>query len=110
MFEQPLIPAVDVVEAKRLVDDERALLIDCRELNEWNEARIPGAEFKPMSAVTDWYRDLPVDRTVILQCRTGDRSGQITHALVTQVGMTNVFNMSGGIVAWHQAGLPVETG
>ncbi|NNK91427.1 MAG: rhodanese-like domain-containing protein, partial [Acidimicrobiia bacterium] len=42
------IPSVDPTEARALIDDG-ALLVDVREPNEWNMARIPGAELMPMS-------------------------------------------------------------
>jgi rhodanese-related sulfurtransferase len=102
------ITEVDPAEADRMVREDNALLVDCRELQEWNAGRIPGAVLKPMSTVNDWYQDLPTDRPIVMQCRSGNRSGQIVSALVGQVGMANVMNLAGGILAWHEAGLPIE--
>ena len=85
-----------------------ALMIDIREADEWEEVRIPGAEFRPLSEINDWYEDLPRDRTVILQCRSGNRSAMATAALISQAGMGNVVNLAGGIIAWHQAGMPID--
>ena len=73
------------------------------------QARIPGASFKPMSTINSWYADLPQDTTVIVQCRTGNRSHQVVYALMSQAGMTNVANLQGGIVAWAQDELPIDT-
>ena len=53
--------------------EQGALLIDIRELNEWQMIRIPGAEFKPLSQIQEWFEDLPRDRDIILQCRSGFR-------------------------------------
>ena len=36
-------------DAKRLIDEEGAVLIDCREGYEWDEMRIPGAKLVPLS-------------------------------------------------------------
>ena len=105
----PEVPAVDPAEAKDLVDDG-ALLVDVREPNEWNEARIPGAVLKPMSDIDRWYADLPRDTKIVVQCRTGNRSAHVVHALTTQAGFDNVVNLAGGIVAWAHAELPVDTG
>lgn len=91
-----------------MVREEGALLVDCREQNEWDAARIPGAVLKPMSTVNDWYQDLPTDRPIVMQCRSGNRSGQIVSVLTAQVGMDNVVNLTGGILAWAEAGLPIE--
>lgn len=101
---EPDVPAATPTETLALVADG-ALLVDVRELNEWDEERVDGAEFKPMSTVNDWYNDLPRDRQIVLMCRTGNRSGQITNALITQAGFDNVLNMTGGIVGWKHAGL-----
>jgi rhodanese-related sulfurtransferase len=85
-----------------------ALMVDIREADEWEEVRIPGAEFRPLSEINAWYEDLPRDRTVILQCRSGNRSAMATAALIRQAGMHNVVNLAGGIIAWHQSGLPID--
>jgi rhodanese-related sulfurtransferase len=85
-----------------------AVMIDIREADEWEEVRIPGAQFQPLSEINDWFEDLPQDRQVILQCRSGNRSAMATAALIRQVRMDNVVNLAGGIIAWHQAGYPID--
>lgn len=105
----PDVPSVDPREASELMS-EGAMMIDIREQNEWDQSRIPGTVLKPMSTINDWWQELPRDTTVILQCRTGSRSAQATHALINQAGFDNVLNLTGGIVAWAQDGLDVETG
>lgn len=103
------IPEAGPREAARLIEDGAAM-IDIREADEWEEVRIPGAEFKPMSSINDWYEGLPRDQTIILQCRSGNRSAIAVAALIQQAGFTNVMNLTGGIIAWHQAGLPIDLG
>jgi rhodanese-related sulfurtransferase len=51
--------------------------------------------------------EIPTDKTVIVTCRTGNRSGQAVDFL-RQNGFENVHNMQGGIVAWEQAGYEVS--
>jgi rhodanese-related sulfurtransferase len=111
MFRPPQldVPAVTVQEAAAMVEDG-ALLIDIRELDEWQMLRIPGAEFKPLSEIQDWFEALPRDVDIILQCRSGNRSAQATNALTTQAGFDRVFNLTGGLIAWHSANLPVDRG
>jgi rhodanese-related sulfurtransferase len=104
----PDVPSVTPQEATTLLEDG-AVMIDIREQNEWDESRIPGAILKPMSVINDWWQDLPREQKVILQCRTGSRSAQATHALITQAGFDNVFNLTGGIIAWAQDGLDVDS-
>ena len=101
------IPETHPHEAKELMA-AGSLMVDIREADEWEEVRIPGAEFKPLSEINDWHEGLPRDRTVILQCRSGNRSAMATSALIRQAGMDNVVNLAGGIIAWHRAGLPID--
>lgn len=103
------VPEATPEEAARLLE-EGALLVDVRERLEWDRARIPGAELRPLSAVHGWWESLPRHRTVILYCRSGSRSAQLAQALVTQAGFDNVLNLTGGIIAWAEAGLEVEEG
>jgi rhodanese-related sulfurtransferase len=101
------VPSISVDEVEDLVRDG-ALLVDIREKDEWDEARISGAEFKPMSTINDWWQELPADRTVILYCRSGNRSAHAVNALVGQAGLSNVLNLTGGILAWAASGRDVE--
>lgn len=99
---------IDVAEAKRRLD-EGERLIDVREPDEYQEARIPGAELLPMSEFLERYRqELPQDRELMIQCRSGGRSAEVTRVLLQQ-GYRAV-NVTGGILAWASAGFPVERG
>jgi rhodanese-related sulfurtransferase len=53
--------------------------------------------------------ELPRDRPVIAVCHAGMRSGQAT-VLLRQGGFTRVANLRGGMLTWHQLGLPVVRG
>ncbi|MCB9139141.1 MAG: rhodanese-like domain-containing protein [Caldilineaceae bacterium] len=83
------------------------VVLDVREQWEYDEGHIPGVVLIPMNEVPARLSEIPTDGTVIVTCRSGNRSGQVTSFLRDQ-GYTNVHNMQGGIVAWEAAGLPVE--
>jgi len=98
------------VEAAALLQGPDApLLIDVREESEWNEVHIPGALLIPLSQFVARQEEIPAGRALIMQCRSGGRSGQAALALRT-AGRTNVANLAGGITDWEAAGLPVEHG
>ena len=98
------------VEAAALLQGPGApLLIDVREESEWNEVHIPGALLIPLSQFVARQEEIPAGRALIMQCRSGGRSGQAALALRT-AGRTNVANLAGGITDWEAAGLPVEHG
>ncbi len=104
----PPVPTVHADEVDGLIDGG-ALLIDVREPKEWDQARIPRSELRPMSTINDWYADLPRDRTIVVSCRSGNRSGRVVQALIEQAGFEDVHNLAGGIIAWAEAGLDIDT-
>lgn len=99
-------PEISPREAHQRVADG-ALLLDVREQQEYDEERIPGAQLLPLSELMARYEDeLPKDREIVAQCRSGKRSAQATDFLRAQ-GYT-VTNLEGGILRWKEAGLPTE--
>jgi rhodanese-related sulfurtransferase len=105
----PDIPSVNPAEVPDLIQ-KGALLIDVREEVEWDEARIGGAVHRPMTDFATWWAEVPDDRTVVVYCRTGSRSGRVVEALTKQAGMDNLVNLEGGIVAWAEQGFEVAEG
>jgi len=98
---------VDVHTVASIKDEDDVYVIDVREQWEYDEGHIPGVTLIPMSQVPDRLDEIPLDKEVIVTCRSGNRSGQITDYL-RQIGYDNVHNMSGGIVAWEAAGYDVD--
>jgi molybdopterin/thiamine biosynthesis adenylyltransferase/rhodanese-related sulfurtransferase len=86
-----------------------ATLIDVREQVEWDAGHIPGALFIPLGQLEQEIGAAVPDKDteLILQCRSGARSGRGT-ALLQDLGYTNVVNLAGGILQWEADGLPVE--
>lgn len=103
----PEVPSISVDEAERR-RAAGARLIDVRERVEFDAVRVPGSELMPMSTIQQWYTDLASDAEIMVLCRSGNRSASVVNALVEQAGFTNVVNITGGIIAWSEAGLPIE--
>lgn len=102
------LPAtVDVQTVAAIRDNPDVYLLDVREQWEYDEGHIPGITLIPMGEIPARLSEIPTDKEVIITCRTGNRSGQVADYL-RQQGFDNVHNMAGGIVAWAEAGLPVE--
>ena len=109
-------PEIDLSTLAETIDPETVAaikeradvyVIDVREQWEYDEAHIPGVNLIPMNTIPSRLSEIPTDKTVVLTCRSGNRSGQVFQYLKQQ-GFTNIHNMQGGIVAWQGAGLPVE--
>ena len=95
---------VDVQTVKQLRDaGEDFLLLDCREPDEFQLARIEGATLIPMNQIPARLNELADrrDKRMIVHCHHGGRSMRVTEWLREQ-GFGQVQNMAGGIDAWSQ--------
>lgn len=102
-------PWVNPTQATHLINREDAFVIDVREPGEYAAGHVLGARNVPLARLEAAAGELvkKKDRPVIVYCDGGDRSGKALAAL-KKLGYTRVANLSGGIGAWQQAGLPVE--
>jgi hydroxyacylglutathione hydrolase len=101
------IRQVTPAEAAQLVARGEAFVVDVRGHAEWAAGHLPGTPNIPLGYLADRIGELPTDRLILVQCRTGARSA-IGASVLARLGRTNVANVVGGIVAWQRAGLPVE--
>ena len=86
---------------------DRALLVDVREASELAaDGYIPGAVHVPLRALEAGAARWSKDRDIILICRSGNRSAVAAEALVRR-GFGRVMTMTGGMLAYTAAGLPV---
>ena len=100
-------PWVNTAEATHLINREDALVVDVRDPGEYGAGHILGAKNVPLSRLDDGELAKRKERPVIVYCDGGERAGKAIAALKKQ-GFARVVNLSGGIKAWQQAGLPVE--
>lgn len=88
---------------------EDLLLIDVRTPEETAQAMLPGAEAVPMHLVPLQAQDWREQKKIVVYCRTGARSAQVC-AFLQQQGITQAYNLRGGIVDWHRQGYPLAQG
>jgi len=85
---------------------EKVQLIDVREENEFETARIEGFALKPLSRLMEWgsfaNKDMDPEAWTVVLCHHGMRSMQVSNFLVQQAGFGRVFNVSGGIDAYSR--------
>ena len=101
---------VDPLTAHQWAADGEAVIIDVREQNEIAQASINGAIHLPMSAFDP--SQLPTDsgKKIVILCAHGMRSIQVSQHLLANGLLDEAYNLTGGLEAWQQAGLPMETG
>ena len=90
--------------------DGDALLIDVREAEELAQARLDGAVHVPMSSFDPALIPTDTGTKIVFVCAHGQRSEQIGGYVVAEGILAEAFNMAGGLAAWAEAGLPLETG
>ncbi len=100
---------VDAAEAVTKINREDAIVIDVREDAEVARGRIPNAKHIPLGQLANRVSELQKykDRPIIVACRSGHRSAGAC-GILAKNGFENVYNLSGGMIAWEQANLPVE--
>lgn len=100
---------VGVVDAVQLINRKDALVIDVRDTGEYEAGHIAGARHMPEKQLAERLKELEKfkDRALIVVCRSGTRSGAAVQVLRGN-GFGEAVNLSGGIGAWQQAGMPLE--
>jgi len=96
------IPEISVTEARsRLAGANPPRLIDVREVDEYEIARIEGAELLPLSQWPAIAAEQLTDpaQALLIHCHHGGRSGNATEFLLRN-GYSDVTNVAGGIDAW----------
>lgn len=77
--------------------NDKTVLVDVRERDEWDEAHVSGALNLPLSELRTHLDKLPMDRDIIVYCKSGKRSYDAVRALI-QHGFT-ARTISGGLLS-----------
>lgn len=85
--------------SEKLKRGDDFVLLDVREPHELDICRIAGSMHIPMGQVPDRLSELDKTKEIVVQCRSGGRSGQVAEFLRGQ-GYSDVHNLAGGILAW----------
>ncbi len=110
------ITTLSADEAARLQAEDRALLVDIRDVRELDrDGRIPGAIHAPRGMLEFWIDpDSPyhkpafaTNKTLILFCASAWRSALAAKTL-QDMGVPNVAEMDGGFKGWKADGRPVD--
>jgi adenylyltransferase/sulfurtransferase len=105
--EQTAIAEMTVQELKQLMDSDRDsfVLLDVRNPNEYEIAKIDGSVLIPLSEIEDGsgiakVKELANGHPLIAHCKLGGRSAKALN-LLKEAGIEGT-NLKGGIIAWSQ--------
>jgi rhodanese-related sulfurtransferase len=105
------VPFIEQAEAKQLVDQNRATLLDIRDAESYVISHIPGALQIPLSRVQGEVPFLPKDKTIVAYCTCPHDEAAIEAVQILQhAGMQNGRVLRGGLQAWQQLGFPTASG
>ena len=91
---------VNVHELKQLIDEKHDFqLIDVRETFENELCNLNGILI-PMAEIVSRVDEISKDKKVVVLCRSGMRSASVITYLEQNHGYSNLFNLTGGILAW----------
>jgi rhodanese-related sulfurtransferase len=108
-FNQARSGGVAPAEVVRLINREKASVIDVSEPGEFAAGHIVGSRNIPLGRF-EVAPELPKNKTwpVVLVCASGKRAAKAAKALQAK-GYAQPVVLAGGLAAWKAANLPVET-
>ncbi|HXL72529.1 MAG TPA: molybdopterin-synthase adenylyltransferase MoeB [bacterium] len=93
---------IDALGLKVKMDEKQDfVLVDVREQNEYDMARIPGSILVPLSQLPNRFHELDKykGKEIVVHCKMGGRSAKAI-AFLKQQGFDNLVNVAGGITGW----------
>jgi len=92
---------VSIQDVKRVLGDKSSSIrvIDVREADEYEIARIPGVPLFPLSTLPQRFTELDPNQQIYIHCKSGKRSMKALDFL-RQQGFKYIKSVKGGIEAW----------
>jgi rhodanese-related sulfurtransferase len=100
--------AIGPNEAVRLINREKAVLVDVSEPAEYASGHAAGARSVPFGSL-EGSKELPANKAlpVVVLCPTGARASRAA-GILRKLGYERAVALAGGTSAWREASLPVE--
>ena len=97
---------LEPMEFKEFLSTNDVLLVDVRTPQEFNSGHIENAiniDFLS-SEFDEQIQKLDTTKTLVIYCRSGNRSGKSTSKFV-KVGFDQLYDLKGGVLNWEKTGL-----
>ncbi|MDL5375498.1 rhodanese-like domain-containing protein [Exiguobacterium mexicanum] len=95
------ITKIGVETLQNRLENEEITLLDVREVDEYEGGHIEGAVNAPLSSLNATELPYPKGEPIYVICRSGNRSAQAAQ-LLQERGYTEIYDVSGGMIAWEQ--------
>ena len=100
---------IDSAELEALREQQDITLIDVRTDAEVARGIIKGARHIPLFSLPQHAAALADAGSIVIYCQSGGRSAQACSYLAQQ-GFADLYNLSGGILAWQRDGKTLSDG
>lgn len=102
---------LDVQAWNTALQQKKGLILDVRTAGEYSRAHLAGSSLVDLSdpKFVQKIEKMQKSRPVFVYCASGSRSAAAARQMA-RMGFAEVYNLQPGILAWLQAGLPVERG
>src|SRR5690625_4660468 len=94
-----MINEISNEELQRQMETEKLVLLDVREVEEYNEAHIPGSVLIPLGNLESRHQELDKEANVCVICHSGGRS-RIACQILENLGFLHVANVVPGMIDW----------
>ena len=103
------IKEADCVAALQLINHKNALVLDVREEVEYKQGHILNSKLIPVGKLSERIGELEKfkEQPIVVVCRSGLRSASAC-ATLGKRGFTQAYNLTGGVMAWQKANLPLK--
>jgi adenylyltransferase/sulfurtransferase len=85
---------------ERLDRGDDLQIIDVREPNEYETARLEGAKLIPLGQVVNRMDEIDATRETVVHCKLGGRRAKAIEALTRAGFAGRLSNLKGGLTAW----------
>jgi len=103
------IEDIDCATLKDWLDKDEAIVIDVREVEEYEAAHIKGAILIPVGTCSPDIVPHNPDKKIVFQCKAGKRGGKACEICATAQPEKTIYNLAGGLDQWIAEGYPVES-
>jgi rhodanese-related sulfurtransferase len=100
---------LEPIEVLKKIRTGSAYVVDIREPHEHAQSHIKNVPLMSLSKFNPKEIKPAENQLLILHCRSGHRCGIVSDQLIASGYKGLIYRMSGGLLAWEKAGLPLET-
>ena len=99
---------IEPPEVTRLMNHEKALLLDLRTVADFSSGHILNARNIPATELEGRQKELQKHKkSPIILCCSRDTDGIKAGRILKLAGYENIYSLKGGIEAWRNASLPI---